>query len=128
MGKKMLVRFNPRRPESRSSEFLAVLRNAHGTPALIGLKSKDEVQYGLIVYTGREVTPEDIFSKMVDAGVAIKSVDGVLADLSHYVDELRELKIGHIVELIISSDKGDASFKLARVIPDKDRSQSAKLP
>ena len=69
-------------------------------PMLASLKTGKEFPCGLMVYTGRDVTANDIFAKLVDSGRQFKSVDETLADLDAYVQALGDFKIGNVLELL----------------------------
>ena len=87
--KKLLVAFDPKRPEHRSSDFLVVV--LEGTAAtLLGIRSKKPVASGLMAYVGREIKPNDLFAKLVDTGRKIESVEQTLRALEHYIEKLQE--------------------------------------
>jgi hypothetical protein len=97
--KKLLVAFNPERPEDPSSDFLIPFQT-EGRTNLYGLKSGRDHTYGLMIYLGRAITENDLFSKLVDSGAKIESAEeGVLATLRQYVEKLQSLRIGNVVRL-----------------------------
>jgi hypothetical protein len=78
--KKLLVAFDPKKPDQRSSDFLVVV--LEGTePKLVGLKSKKTAVSGLMVYLGKEIKANDLFAKLVDTGRRIESVEQTLRTL-----------------------------------------------
>jgi len=104
MSKKALVRFSPNEPERGSSDFLAPIRDEHGAATLASLKSGKASGYGLVVYTGREVAPNDVFAKMVDSGLKIESVEATLADIGDFLEQVSSFKVGDVLEL--ETDQG----------------------
>jgi len=58
--KKLLVAFDSKKPDHRSSDFLVVV--LEGTePKILGVKSKRLAEAGLMVYLGKEAN--DLFAK-----------------------------------------------------------------
>lgn len=99
MSKKALVRFDPKNPSKQSSDFLCPLRNETGSIELASLIDGRIADYGLVVFTGREITSNDLFAKLVESGKRIASVDQVLADLNFYVENLGAFGIGTVLQL-----------------------------
>lgn len=66
---------------------------------LLGLKSGSESKFGMMVFVGRSVTENDLFSKLIDSGAAIANVDETLAMLRSYLEGLQTLKIGNVARL-----------------------------
>jgi hypothetical protein len=104
MSKKALVRFDPTQPEKLSSDFLAPFRDERGAVGLASLKTGKPIQYGLVVFTGRAVTANDVFAKVVDAGHKVPSVPSTLADLEAFITQLSLCGIGAVVELQTSTE------------------------
>lgn len=99
--KKLIVSFSISEPERNSSDFV-VPWTCNNKTVFIGLKSRKEVPYGLVVYIGKAITESDIFSRMVDSGLAIKNVDNTIADIRTYFKLLQTFKIGNVVRLVSS--------------------------
>lgn len=96
--KKMLVAFDPTKPEKASSDFLVpVLDN--GEFVLFGTKSKRNVGLGMVVFVGREVTVNDVFARLVDSGRKIPSVAETLEIVSNFLKRVGDLKIGQVVQV-----------------------------
>lgn len=112
MSKKALVRFDPKQPAKQSSDFVVPLRRNDGRIELVSLKTGKTCQYGLVVFTGREVTGNDMFAKLVDAGHEIILGADVLADLEVFVGHLSSFGIGSVLEL--ETDALDAGRVLLR--------------
>ncbi len=74
--KKLLVAFDPTKPDIHSSDFL-VPWNRAGQPVLLGLKSNQDCTYGLLVFVGRAVSEDDLLAKLVDSGTAIENGDNI---------------------------------------------------
>jgi len=99
MSKKMLVRFDPDKPEKQSSDFLAPIPNEQGEVRLSSLKTGKESEFGLVVFTGRPISANDVFAKIVDSGHKTRSVNETLECLGAYVESLPSLSIGSVVTL-----------------------------
>jgi len=95
----MLVTFDPAHPDSQLSDFLAPQWNKDGRPFFYGLKSGKEREYGMVVYTGREVSPNDLFAKLVDSGRSVLAVEKLLAELESYLNMIRTFRVGTVVVL-----------------------------
>jgi hypothetical protein len=104
-SKKVLVAFDPEKPDKQSSDFLVPIPTEGGGVALLGSKSGKVAAYGLVVMTGKSVNENDLFAKLVDTGQKVPSVDECLARLSAYIEQVKSVRIGNIVELE-SSDGG----------------------
>ncbi len=78
--KKMLVAFDKSKPTATSSDFLAPIWEGE-YPCFLGLKSGRFQEYGLVVFTGRQIEVNDVFAKMVDSGHKILGVDRTLSGL-----------------------------------------------
>ena len=57
------------------------------------------VRYGLVVLTSRAIGENDLFAKLVDTGLTIGSVDDALALLESFLKNVKEMKIGGVVEV-----------------------------
>ena len=104
MTKKALVRFDAKHPERRSSDFLAAIRDDDGTFALRSLKSGRVAKYGLVVYAGRTVTPDDVVSRLVTSGHRIKPGDETRRGIEAFVEQLPSFNIGQVLELVATED------------------------
>jgi len=98
-SKKLLVAFNPERPDVQSSDFL-IPWNLESQPVFHGLKSGKDCPCGIVVFLRRAVSENDLFAKLVDLGAFINSVDNTLATLRSYIDQLKGLKIGKVVRIV----------------------------
>jgi len=96
--KKILAAFDPKRPDTKSSDFLAPVIE-DGKPVFIGLKSKKTVQYGTVVFVGRELSANDVFARLVDTGRKIDSVSKCLADLEAYLQAVSTQRLGDVLGL-----------------------------
>jgi hypothetical protein len=112
--KKLLVAFDPVKPDSESSEFI-IPWNREGQPVLLGLKSNKECTYGLMVFVGRAVSENDLFAKLVDTGIFIENVENTLACLRSYVMQLQSLKIGNVVQIAPADMDSGNLFRLELV-------------
>lgn len=105
--RKLLVAFNPERPDSKSSDFL-IPWNLESQPVFHGLKSGRDFTYGMMIFLGRAVSENDLFSKLVDSGALINSVDNTLAILRSYIEQLQGLRIGNVVQIVPHVEKSFA--------------------
>lgn len=96
--KKILITFDPEKPQSDSNDFLAPVTE-NGRVELFGIKSRKIQPLGLVVFTGRDLLPNDVFARLVDSGRKIESVDSVLLDMSDYLVALKDQRIGDIVKV-----------------------------
>jgi hypothetical protein len=112
--KKLLVAFDPAKPDSQSSDFI-IPWNREGQPVFLGLKSSKDCTYGLMVFVGRAVSENDLFAKLVDSGAFIENVEDTLACLRNYVTQLQSLKIGNVVRIIPSDAESSNAFGLELV-------------
>jgi hypothetical protein len=107
--KKMLVAFDPAKPEKASSDFLVPVAE-EGKVVLFGTKSRRVISHGMVVFVGREITVNDVFARLVDSGRKIPAVAEALDMISIYLGYVSVHKIGQIVQ--ISEDASPLSFAL----------------
>ncbi len=112
--KKLLVPFDPEKPEAPSSDFLIPVR-AEGRVALRGMASGNEQPYGLMVYLGRAITENDLLRRLVNSPVEIENMDEMLAALRAYVEKLQSLHIGNVVRLRADVEDGFQLELVARI-------------
>lgn len=111
--KRLLVSFDPAKPDGRRGGFV-VPAIAGERAIFIDLQSRREAQFAMMVFVGREVSANDLFAKLVDAGRQIESVDETFEILSQYVDSLGSFRIGNVVS--IEWARTDAGgFRLVKV-------------
>jgi hypothetical protein len=111
--KKILVAFDPDRPQSRSSDFAVPVAGPGGVQ-LVGIRSGKPVAQGVIVFLGREVTVNDVFARLVDSGQRIESVEAAVKLLGDYLTMLQEHKIGNVIAL--EPVEGEAAgFRLTKI-------------
>jgi hypothetical protein len=113
-SKKLLVALDPNSPDRPSSDFLIPI-TSDGVPFLFGLRSKCAILFGLVVFTGKSVSVNDLFAKLVDSGRTISSVEAALDTLAAYLAKLGNLKIGQIVEIAVSTNEGGFDLPLSSV-------------
>lgn len=103
MTKKLLAPYSveKRAPVGRS---FAVPVMCEDTWQLVRLDTKRPVEFAAVVYTGKEITAEDLFSAIVDAGFVIPSVEGLLTMLRSYLDQVSGFKIGDVVSAETTAD------------------------
>ena len=123
--KKLLVAFDPKRPQVESSDFLVPAWEEE-TPCLLGLKSGKLHDYGLVVFLGRDVTVNDLFAKLVDTGREVENVDRIVAELGAYLGMVKERRIGEV--LSVEATPGEAIGFALRKTDVKASSAGKKLP
>lgn len=96
--KKMLVAFDPTKPDAQTTDFL-IPWSRDGQRVFLGLKSGKEAALGMMVFIGRSITENDLFAKLVDSGAVIPNVDDTLALLRSYLEGLQSLKIGNVARI-----------------------------
>ena len=114
-SKKVLVAFDPEKPEKSSSDFLVPIRGESGELEFLGTKSGKAVPYGMVILTSRAVTENDLFAKLVDTGKKVPSVEDTLATLCSFLEAMKTVKIGNVVTVAASDD--GVSFNVASNTP-----------
>lgn len=109
--KKLLVAFDPTKPEAQSSDFLVPWKS-EGRPVFLGLKSRKHFGHGMMVFVGRAISENDLFARLVDSGTFIENVEETLACLRSYVTQLQSLKIGNVVRVVPAEPGGSNVFEL----------------
>ena len=123
--RKILVAFDPDKPTKSGSDFLAPLLR-HGRVSLWGTRSNSAQEYGLVVFTGREVASADIFAKLVDGGLKISSVEDQVDLIETYISILNSTQIGQVY--IVAADGAEmARFQLERA-PLTAKEKGGRLP
>ena len=111
--KKMLVAFDPAKPEKTSSDFLVPILD-NGEFVFFGTNSKRNVFLGMVVFVGREVTVNDAFARLVDSGRKIPEVAETLDVVSNYLKKVSGLRIGQVVQISCDAAQ-DGGFSLQEV-------------
>jgi hypothetical protein len=101
--KKLLVGFDPAKPNAKSNDFL-IPYEREGRYILLGLKSGREHAQGMVVYVGRSISENDLFAKLVDSCASVSNNEETFSRLRVFVDKLQALKIGNIVRIIATGD------------------------
>jgi len=122
--KKLLVAFDPKKPDQRSSDFLVVVLE-DAQPKLLGVRSKKPAVSGLMVYLGKEITANDLFAKLVDTGRKIESVEQTLRILENYIQKLQDFRIGNLLNVEADAASG---FKLVKLADSPPSTNVSKLP
>jgi hypothetical protein len=52
-----------------------------------------------VVYVGREISDQEVFAKIVDAGFKIESVENQRKKIVELLNLLQSVKVGHNVEM-----------------------------
>lgn len=112
--KKLIVRFDVNEKEPFSGDFL-IPRFEDGVAIFRGMKSGEIGEYGMVVYIGKDVNENDLFARLVDSGVRIPIVDETLSLLAKFLDAMKTVKIGNVVELELSD--GEVKLTVAAKSP-----------
>lgn len=97
--KKLLVAFDPKKPTSRSSDFLLPMV-IDDNPMFLGLSSGKYFEYGMVVMTGKAVTVNDVFAKVVDLGRKVDDVDEMLDLIAKYFELVKKYKISNVLKVV----------------------------
>ncbi len=111
--KKILIAFDFDDSNSKLSDFLIPVFE-EGSPKFFGLKSCKSVDFGMMVYIGRDVTPNDLFAKLVGTGRKIENVDKIMQNIEEYLRMLQNYKIGNILA-IEASPTETTEFQLKKI-------------
>lgn len=116
--KRLLVAVDFSEPEIGGSDFLVPVVDGDRV-VLWGLRSKSIQEFGEVVFIGREITMNDLFARLVESGRRIPSVSDTIHILGCYLEQVRSLKFGHIVQ--IASDRPTG---VAVLLQDKWRNRT----
>jgi hypothetical protein len=111
--KKLLVAFDPSRVDAAPGDFVVPILDAE-VVSFFGLGSKKPCAFAVMVYVGKEVTVNDLFAKLVDAGQEVPNVDRTVKMLVDYMSRLEEHKIGNVVAIEPAAEE-PCGFRLKRV-------------
>lgn len=104
--KKMLVAFDPKRPNETSSDFLIPIMHKD-TWVLSGLVSNRSYGFGMVVFTGRNIAEDDLLARLVDNKTPVENETLTLAYLSSYIEQIRGFTVGNIVSIVPTSESSD---------------------
>lgn len=121
--KKLLAAYDVSQPDAQPGELL-VPWDDNGQLAFIGMRSGKPYSHGVVVYVGREVSEQDVFARLVDAGRTFPDLDQAMAGIARYVSLVREEKIGTVLMLV--DDGPGGNFRLSPVTVHKG--PRSKLP
>ena len=124
MSKKMLRSVSSPDEQFSETDFLVIIWQ-NEKPYFWGTRSKKIQRLGQVVYVGIEVSANDVFAKLVDSGIKIEDVEKTLDDIKEYLNMVKDLKIGSVVQMMLSKDLG-AKFRLQQINIKRD--QPKKLP
>ena len=120
--KKILVPFDYNNPDKNISGFLYPNIDEEQINSFLEVYKGKKWKTGMVVYVGREVSKNDVFAKIIDSRKKIKSVSNTLDIIQKYLNQVRQCKIGDIVEIKSSED----SFELIKL--EKPKRPKNKLP
>jgi hypothetical protein len=111
--KKLLAASSMKKGRWTVGEFLIV---DHKTPhTFVGLTSKKPIEHGIVVYLGRDLGVDSVFSGMIDNKHTIHDVDATMRVLDAYFEAIQSFKIGNV--LSIDTSKSHLSFHLVSPFP-----------
>lgn len=122
--KKLLAAYDVEHAEARPGELLVPWMEG-GRLGLIGMKSGRIYSYGTVVHVGREVSEQDVFARLVDAGRHFADLDQGMAIIGRYVRLMPDKKIGSVVRLA-DQDQGAGDFELESI--KVERTSKSRLP
>ncbi len=102
-AKKLLVPFEPDKPNWNPNDWLVAV-NDGGAVTLVSLNTGREYQYGRVVFVGQNITDNDLFAKLVDSGRKVPNVADTLNTLGKFLDAMKTVKIGNVVEVVGGSE------------------------
>ncbi len=109
--KKMLVPINMDNPKKTYKGFVYPNFDSNSISSFVEINSDKIWENAMVVYTGKTLTKEDVFSKIVDSGKQITSVSTLLKHLDDYLGQIKGFKVGDKLR-VESSPNG---FKLVKV-------------
>jgi hypothetical protein len=112
---------------TKKKEFLMPYPDDPTEGAFLGLDSGKAQKYGLIVMTGRGLTQNDVFAKLVNSGRKIENVARTLALIERYFSELKGFKIGNVIGINYPFDEPNG-FKLKLIASLPSGISSKPLP
>lgn len=125
MTKKLLVPYSTEKASSVGKSFVAPVHTGD-RGLFVSLASLKSIDFAAVVYVGRDVTPEDLFAKIVNAGLKIlPTVDVQMGMIKEYFDHLSQLKVGDVVR--VGFDSGDRIELIKQSKPNSSR-KTSKLP
>ena len=104
MTKKFFQPIDPKTNKAKKG-FVVPVRS-DGSLRFQSLENGNEFDQFMTVFTGVDLTPEIVFSKMVDKGFKFESVEQTLADLEQFLTQAKASKIGHVYRV-----KPDSEFE-----------------
>ncbi len=110
--KRILVGYDPAKPDKNSGDFLAVVFEC-SQPCFLGLRSLRLWQSGRMVYIGRDITEKDVFVKLIETGRCVDDVDHALRTLEAYLTLLQSYRIGNVLTIEKSLSEGHG-FQLVK--------------
>tara|TARA_R110002124_G_scaffold104944_1_gene255421 strand:- start:633 stop:1004 length:372 start_codon:yes stop_codon:yes gene_type:complete len=114
-SKKILVAFDPKQPDKRSSDFLIPIQIKENGFAFLGSHSGKIKSYGLVVLTSKHVSENDLFAKLIDIGHKVLDVEACLANLDVFIEAIKSTRIGNIVEIV--DNRGTPELKVISNTP-----------
>jgi hypothetical protein len=95
--KKILAPFDLEKSDKKITGYLYPNFDVEQINSFLEISKSKEWKTGMVVFTGKEITKNDLFAKIVDSGKKVKSVNDLLKNLESYLNQIRSFKIGDII-------------------------------
>lgn len=109
--KKLPVAISLPSGRSKGSEFL--IPDPAGAEGFISLKTGRRVPYGLLVYTGTEITALELFDRAAEQSIVQADNEQFRRSIEIYVDVLQDFRIGNVLRAAGSGRETVALEKVA---------------
>ncbi len=96
----MIVSYDPRKPDAKGSNFVIPL-NINSKVSLFSVNTGKPVQYGLIVFVGKNISINDILNKIHFLN---DITNENIQPLAKFIDNINALKVGDIIEVNSDND------------------------
>jgi hypothetical protein len=105
--KKMLCAVKLGECGARKGEFIIPSFGDEASNRFIGIDSRDYVEFGCIVYTGKDLTAETLLSRYTASGVQITEPQEALDNFDAYLAHIKRFKVGNVLRLEQVGDRFD---------------------
>ena len=105
----MLSGVNVGQREAGAREFLVPQIGPPVRHVFVGIDSGKYAEFGVICYTGKDVTANDLFARYVDNRAKIPDVGHALEVFNEFLRQLTAFRVGNV----LSIRYGDRAFQLA---------------
>lgn len=125
MVKKLLIPYSMDKAEPVGRSFIAPSHDGV-RGSFVSLSNHKPVEFGMVCYLGKEVSPADFFARAMDSGMKIlPSMDAYEKMIEAYFAAVQDLKVGDVVQL---TWRRDGSVGLEKQSRPKVETSKSKLP